>query len=821
MPGGGAWAAPDEASSGLRGAACGGAQRRSRRAGCLRRPRSAEAAAEARANQERQCGRRRSGHGRGRPAACPRPWRRLGLGVARGPARVASGAGYGEVGRRLGPGRPAAGRLQGTEQPQEPSAGEDDEKPEVVKRKPKKKKWRSRLEDLSVGQTLAGRVFFISDEAVWIDIGASWRHARCCGRVLAPREEALRSLQAKQNVTATVEKVEDGRFWVSVAGLPKVPLVKDMEVGQSLQGRVAHKSRRGVMIDVGSDRNAYVWAPKKMAFEMLQNNEIVSTTVEKVDGDTVFVSVDGLPVIRSVEDLRVGETLDGVVAFKSVENGVYVDIGLPRTARVFAPRLTALSMLKANALVSATVEKVTEHRGVLTTWVSVAGVPKPQKASEDLEAGETFEGTVVYKAREGVYVDIGCELLPRVFAPIRQSLDTLEVNQTVTATIEKIPDSKALWVSVAGLPKLRLMKDLREGEQLEGIVVNRTKDGVFLDIGTLTRQARVLAPRSKAFEKLQFGTVVRATVERIRPKYILVSVAGLPRLKLIEDFQKGQVVDGYVAMKISTGVLVNIGCEQLAFLAAPTEEAFMLEPNEELKGLRVLSVDVEAAQVALSYDGLSDLVAPRLARRGPPMPPLPMPAGGGQSPPRRQRTPAPTPRAPPPQAAPARPQPPAAEGGLGGGAGGERARKGEAVGRRGDGHDGRAAEGDVPGGGACGFGHEGGPCEAADAIYSGIDTERRIVELEGELRAAKSADDFLECHRISTELARLSASLEAARPQKPRDAPGEHRARRRPAGAARGPRRARLGRPQSPSPRRPQSPSPRTRSRTTSRWARR
>jgi len=85
------------------------------------------------------------------------------------------------------------------------------------------------------------------------------------------------------------------------------------------------------------------------------------------------------------------------------------------------------------------------------------------------------------------------------------------------------------------------------------------------------------------------------------------------------------------------------------------------------------------------------------------------------------------------------------------------------------------------------------------------DTERRIVELEGELRAAKSADDFLECHRISTELARLSASLEAARPQKPRDAPGAPR-QTSPRGGSAGPPTGEAGAPAKPVAKAPAKP---------------
>merc|ERR1712228_278326 len=157
-------------------------------------------------------------------------------------------------------------------------------------------------------------------------------------------------------------------------------------------------------------------------------------------------------------------------------------------------------------------------------------------------------------------------------------------------------------VSVAGLPKLKLFSDAKVGEKLEGRVAKKTKAGVYVDVG-YDKLGWVLAPRSEALEKLEANQSVSATVEKVDVEGFRVSVAGLPKLKLFSDLKVGEMVDGKVSARNSAGFLVDIGCEQLALLAGKKETS-ALEPNDELKGMKVEEVDVEKAQAVVSFAGL-------------------------------------------------------------------------------------------------------------------------------------------------------------------------------------------------------------------------
>jgi ribosomal protein S1 len=408
-------------------------------------------------------------------------------------------------------------------------------------------------------------------------------------------------------VSATVESVESDKFWVSVDGVPKLKLLKELSVGETLDGFVAIKRKTGgILLDVGAEKLASVLAPKS-EWNKLKLRQDVVTTIEKVDGDSVWVSVDGLTKSRLSSDLKVGEKLEGRVVRKR-SDAVLVDVGCERIAKVFAPRKVALKKLEPNQNVTVTVERV-EARSIM---VSVKGVPKPRRFLSDLKAGDTLNGKVAYKSRDGVFVDIGGEDEARVFAPKLQALNTLEQGQTVKATVEEM-DSVSTWVSVEGLPKMKKIEDLKEGQVIEGVVFNRSQHGVYLDIGSMA-MARVLAPRDDALDKLKYQDAVSATIVKIRSNYILASVPGLPTLKLLEDFQEGQLVDGFVAQRNAGGVLVDFGCERLGLLSASRGDVFKLESLERLEGLRIETVDFKEGRIDLSLAGLEDLVAGRAER---------------------------------------------------------------------------------------------------------------------------------------------------------------------------------------------------------------
>jgi len=376
-----------------------------------------------------------------------------------------------------------------------------------------------------------------------------------------------------------------------------------------LEGTVKFRSDRGVWVDIGYEKNARINATRQLAFR-LKRNQRVATTVQAVDPrrGEVWVSAADLPTLRPWEALQVGMTTEGRVAFRS-SAGVFVDIGFEQNGIVLAAnRSQMFEALKQDQIVAATVEGVDGS----TIRVSVAGVPKPRSLQE-LRVGETLEGAVGSKTERGVFVDVGCEKPALVIAP-REEAYALGRSQPVTATVERV-QGDVFWVSVAGLPKLPFPEELQVGSIVNGTVARKSTEGVLLDIGN-AEMARVLAPRAMVLERLRYRQQVSAKVEKTCHDGVLVSLEGLPRLKLLEQLEVGGAVDGEYVQTRKGAALFDIGCESLASLTGPRDEVLKLRKFERLEGMRIDKVDIESRKISVSFAGLSDLVANRtLIRR--------------------------------------------------------------------------------------------------------------------------------------------------------------------------------------------------------------
>ncbi|CAK0857285.1 unnamed protein product [Prorocentrum cordatum] len=295
--------------------------------------------------------------------------------------------------------------------------------------------------------------------------------------------------------------------------------------------------------------------------------------------------------------------------------------------------------------------------------VSVDGLPK-LRLLEDVREGEMVDGTVSGISNVGVLVDIGCEinaLLPcgkddTSKLKLHEELTGLEITKVNVVQRKVTVSFSGLSKLVSGLSKLvpdrpephstqtesakqksrrlkvrtlrpdrKSLKDLRVGETLEGKVVRTKLRGGIpatfeLDAG-YERNASVLVRASD----LVNGQNVTATVEKVNSETGLftVSINGLPKLRFLEDFEKGEMVDGIVSRINSAGVFVDIGCKRKALLLGTKDVRSKLEPRQELKGLRVEEVDIEQNHIAVSCPGLSRRVSGRQEsarrRRGGPL----------------------------------------------------------------------------------------------------------------------------------------------------------------------------------------------------------
>jgi transcriptional accessory protein Tex/SPT6 len=333
-------------------------------------------------------------------------------------------------------------------------------------------------------------------------------------------------LKANQTVAATVEKVDQKKreIWVSAAGIDKLRPWTDLKVGMTAEGRVAFRSRAGVFVDIGFEKTGLVVAANySKPFETLGRDQVVTATVEEVEGNTFKVSVAGVPKPRSFKELRVGETLEGTVGSRS-ERGVFVDVGCEKPALVIAPRQEAYS-LERRQPVTATVERVLGD----IFWVSVAGLSK-LKFPEELQVGTIVNGTVVKKSKEnGVLIDIGNAEMACVLAPRAQVYAKLDYKQNVSVKIEKTTkDGILVSIDPLGLKRLKLLEQLKEGDMVDGEYVMTRKNVVLFDIGCESLAAlegpRDEVFRLKKFEKLKGMRIDKVDVEARR---ISLSFAGL------------------------------------------------------------------------------------------------------------------------------------------------------------------------------------------------------------------------------------------------------------------------------------------------------
>lgn len=200
----------------------------------------------------------------------------------------------------------------------------------------------------------------------------------------------------------------------------------------------------------------------------------------------------------------------------------------------------------------------------------------------DLEVGMELEGRVARKSEKGVWVDIGYERYAMITAS-RQLAFRLKANETVATTVEKVDQKRReIWVSVAGLEKLKPWEELKVGLTKTGRVSYRSRAGVFVDIGFEKTGLVVAANYSQPFETLGRDQIVTATVEEVdsRKNTFKVSVAGVPKPRSFKELRVGETLKGQVGTRSERGVFVDVGCDKAALVIAPREEAYSLERRQ-------------------------------------------------------------------------------------------------------------------------------------------------------------------------------------------------------------------------------------------------
>jgi len=235
------------------------------------------------------------------------------------------------------------------------------------------------------------------------------------------------------------------------------------------------------------------------------------------------------------------------------------------------------------------------------------------KPSEELNVGETVDGTVKRVANIGVWIDIGAAkdalLAKSEVAPGKQfkpgdkvtDLEIVEVQAGDTPATRKIK----LWAKQAEF-------NVSEGDVADGTVQRASSFGVFFDIGI---GIDVLAPSrnlSKKTDEYTQGEQVKVRVESIAGNRITVTTnvgssegkaGGKGAGKPIAQLKPGSVVTGVVSnTSAEFGLFMDIGAEKEALwrrnqLDKPISEYTV---GDKVDGLKIASVNLEKRLVEVT-----------------------------------------------------------------------------------------------------------------------------------------------------------------------------------------------------------------------------
>lgn len=466
----------------------------------------------------------------------------------------------------------------------------------------------NRIEDLTLGMTLDGIVSYKDQVsgAVWLDVGCD-RDAK----LLTPLRDSHKFISKGEELRdMTVEKIEKDFIGVSVDFLPRLIPFEDIKVGMQFDATVVKKGPQGVMVDIGCEKLARVFTPHKEQFQLRWWEELSDVIVESVSKKNgIWVSVRGLPMLTRAEDLKVGSLVDGKV-FRTSSQGVFIDIGSTVNAQVLAPKQDAMTLARGQELQDLVVEKVIRLDGEWMIYVSVPGLPKASLI-EDLEVGTTVDGTVTRKTWQGIFIDIGCDRKAFAYTPRYQAAEKFGAGQRIDGMkVERVDETaQAVWVSIPGMPEMTPFEELKVGMEVDGKVVRAMKQGIWVDIGS-EKDALVLVSTAEALPRIASGDFLRGmTIQKILPqkRMALVSVPGFTQLRLIEDLEVGEVVDGR-AIHNKGSILLDIGAESLASVQ-DGDDTSSLFPGCRVAGLRIEAVDIEDSDIIVSMPDEDGVVA--------------------------------------------------------------------------------------------------------------------------------------------------------------------------------------------------------------------
>lgn len=171
-------------------------------------------------------------------------------------------------------------------------------------------------------------------------------------------------------------------------------------------------------------------------------------------------------------------------------------------------------------------------------------------------------------------------------------------------------------VEIKVIPPKKIIKPLKRGMEVTGIVRRLTDFGAFIDIGVGTDGLAHISELSvtrvnKVSDVLQEGQQVTAWIKDLDREHNRISLTLIPPgTKTIRNLQEGEIVRGKVTRLTPYGAFVDIGVGREAMLhVREMAEGYVAKPEdvvqvgEELEA-RVIAIDRRRQRIDLSLKGL-------------------------------------------------------------------------------------------------------------------------------------------------------------------------------------------------------------------------
>ena len=327
-----------------------------------------------------------------------------------------------------------------------------------------------------------------------------------------------------------------------------------------------------------------------------------------VQGSLVKASV--LEIGKKWVTLDVGFKSDGLVPleeFQDYKNGIEIEVG-DQTDVILDALDDGFGEIRLSR------EKARKQE----TW------DKLEKAHAE---GEYVEAKVTNKVKGGftVFVDLVKAFLPGSLIDPKGGKDYPDLSgQTLEFKVMKfdkkrtniVLSRKAVLQEQNSEERERLLKTIKEGEKIEGIVKNLTDYGAFVDLGgmdgllhvTDLSWKRVAQPKDvlKVGDKMEF-LVLSFDKEKMRVSLGLKQLTGDPWKELESKYHVGQVIEGEVTLTTDYGCFVKLEehIEGLVHITDLDWKNKNIDPSSILnKGdkieVKIMEIDMEERKISLS-----------------------------------------------------------------------------------------------------------------------------------------------------------------------------------------------------------------------------